>query len=450
MLFKTNPDETYSEVNDKWQGKMPHDMTEAEFEEYNRDIGVAIEKATEKKWQEKEDFSNKYKFIVGKPLLLSELNPELLETKWIWENYLAKGHITLLSALWKAGKSTLLRCMLSAIETGEEFCGQPVYPSKVLVISEEPESDWVDKREEFNLEDSKNIYVWARPIIVKPNIKQWVDFIEVIKNKCLELKIDLVVIDTLSTFWPIDNENDAAQVMKALVPLYVLTNEGTGVLLVHHFRKGGGDQGQASRGSGALPGFVTNYIDFSRDPNGLYYDRILESKGRFDGTLPKIIIRLTEDNKYQVMGQPWEVSKKARLGRIVEIFEASKDDLSVSDIFNLWIKTPGASSENISKKTVLRYIKELEEKGILSLVNSRLVGKRVTPFYALKGQYKQLETIAYPPYYRGGSVPSRTGDNPLDSLSPVNDEIVPPAEDKTTPIARGEIIVPSWEEPPEL
>ena len=47
------------------------------------------------------------------PLLLSELKIDYNDnTKWILEGYIAKGCITLFSAMYKSGKSTLIRFYL--------------------------------------------------------------------------------------------------------------------------------------------------------------------------------------------------------------------------------------------------------------------------------------------------------------------------------------------------
>ena len=39
------------------------------------------------------------------PVLFSDLKVEHEDIVWIWEGFLAKGQLTLLSAFWKAGKS---------------------------------------------------------------------------------------------------------------------------------------------------------------------------------------------------------------------------------------------------------------------------------------------------------------------------------------------------------
>src|SRR3990167_871874 len=247
--------------------------------------------------QKEEPPSQQYvdSILIGEPIPWSKFTESENTKEWIWENYIAKGNITLLSALWKAGKSTFLRNLFVAISEQREFAGHPTTRSKILVVSEEDSGEWYSQKADLEDEQIEHILVWSRPIRMKPNLKQWIELIEALTIKCLEEKVDAIVIDTITTFWPIDNENDSAQVIKALVPLYSFTENHIAVVLVHHFRKGGGDQAQASRGSGALPGFVDNIIEFTRKEDGLPTQRVLKTYGRFDAVIPMVVIDLTDD-----------------------------------------------------------------------------------------------------------------------------------------------------------
>src|SRR3990167_9891450 len=336
-----------------------------------------------KNWEERQN-SGGGSFLIGDPIPWSDIKENENQKEWLWENYIAKGHITLLSALWKAGKSTLLRCLFLAMAEEQEFAGQPTKKTKVLVLSEEDKGDWSDKREDVNDDLIRPILVWSRPIRIKPNLKQWTELIEEVTERCKEDNINLVVIDTLTTFWPIDNENDSAQVIKALVPLYSFTENHIAVVLVHHFRKGGGDQAQASRGSGALPGFVDNIIEFTRKEDGLPTQRVLKTYGRFDAVIPMVVIDLTDDG-YITLGEPWAVSKLARIHKIIEIFEGANKELSVKDIQNYWI----SSGTSIDLKSVRNYVKELVFNEILTIVSHRIIVKSKTTFYYLAEAHKE-------------------------------------------------------------
>lgn len=343
---------------------------------------------------------NAVDFLIGEPISWAKIKEEGNKKDWLWEGYVAKKHSTLLSALWKAGKTTFLRCLFLAMAHEEEFAGQPTKKSKILVISEEAEGEWVDSREEVeNLGDIKNVMVWSRPLRVKPNLKQWVDLIIKAKEYSIKEGVDLVVIDTLTTFWPIDNENDSAQVIKALVPLYFLTQDASvAVVLVHHFRKGGGEQAQASRGSGALPSFVDNIIEFTRSDSGFPNQRTLKTYGRFSNVIPEIVIEYTNEGKYISKGEPWQVSKSARLQKVLSIVKESPVPVNSKEI--LTTLTMGGISFTL--RSVQNYLNELLEKSLLTKARTDVVGNKKMVFYACTGWQEALGKVtdenATPPH----------------------------------------------------
>lgn len=331
--------------------------------------------------------------LLGDPIPWSQIREEDNKKEWLWENYIAKRNITLLSALWKAGKTTFLRCLFLAMRNEEEFAGQPTKKNKILVISEEAKGEWSDNRDDLNDNEIEHVLVWSRPIRGKPNLRQWHKLVEEVTKKCLEEDIDMIVIDTLTTFWPIDNENDSAQVIKALVPLYSFTENNIAVVLVHHFRKGGGDQAQASRGSGALPGFVDNIIEFTRSDSGFPNQRTLKTYGRFDGVIPEVVIELNDEGKYDTKGEPWKVSKTARLNKILQVMNDASMPLSTKEIMTVLAGTMG----QVQQRTVQRYIKELIEKGVVEESGKRTVADRSVPVYTQTGWIESMRDNPQPP-----------------------------------------------------
>src|SRR5207248_9083231 len=55
---------------------------------------------------------------------------------WLWHGYLAPGNLTLLTSLWKAGKTTLLSVLLSRLHSGGSFAGRSPAPGNAAVVSE--------------------------------------------------------------------------------------------------------------------------------------------------------------------------------------------------------------------------------------------------------------------------------------------------------------------------
>src|SRR2546428_1347308 len=78
---------------------------------------------------------------------LGETGPNSGEMNWLWRGFLAPGQLTLLTSLWKSGKTTLLSVLLSRMKDGGELLGLPVRPAKALVLSEENSALWNMRRQ---------------------------------------------------------------------------------------------------------------------------------------------------------------------------------------------------------------------------------------------------------------------------------------------------------------
>jgi RecA-family ATPase len=158
------------------------------------------------------------------------------EADWIVRGYLGRDVITLLSALWKAGKTTWLAHLLQALGRGE-FCGLECRPIHVLYITEESETLWASRRDGIGIGD--NVRFLIRPFKFRPAPGDWLKLREYLEVCLREADADLIIIDTLSGVWPVKDENDAAQVQEALMPLRTL-GQGRAILIVHHLGKAGG------------------------------------------------------------------------------------------------------------------------------------------------------------------------------------------------------------------
>jgi len=251
-------------------------------------------------------------------LWASELRRQAEERKWLWAGYISRGGITLLSALWKAGKTTLLSHLIRALDGREcTFLGQAVAPSRVLYVTEEHQELWAERRDDLDLTDNTGFV--CRPFRGKPSPEEWRAFVAKLIEAAVDNGFDLVVMDTISKLWPVKEENDAGQVEDALKPLWALSDHGIATLLIHHDRKSGGEQFTGARGSGGLPAFVETIMEFRRhsddtkDPK-----RVINGKGRYRETPDKLLIELTDagyvshgdpdsaDVRVKFSGQTWQ------------------------------------------------------------------------------------------------------------------------------------------------
>lgn len=133
-------------------------------------------------------------------------------------------------------------------------------PEAILIVSEEPEDLIRERCAEMGLTDPR--ILWRT---LDPQHNTWSDVLSDVYTATREFKQGLVVIDTLSRHWGVNDEDDAAQINKALLPLLVLArNSNWSWLVTHHNRKSGGAYGASVRGSNALVANVDILLELAR------------------------------------------------------------------------------------------------------------------------------------------------------------------------------------------
>lgn len=269
----------------------------------------------------------------GPPVPASQLGPgDAVE--WIWDGYIARGYRTLLTGIWKAGKSTLLGHLLKGIGRGGDV-GGAIKQGRALLIAEESSGLWAKRRDQIGLTDSCEFL--CLPFKGRPTFVEWRAFIKYVAGLVEDKKYDLVVFDTISILLPVVSENDAAEVNSALMPLHAITEAGAGLLLVHHPRKGDGTEGQASRGSGALPGWVDIILEFRRydAQNNEDCRRTLKAFSRFDETPNEAVIEL-RDGQYRLVGSKSDARQGDRLEVLREIIGNNSAGMTAEEVHEAW------------------------------------------------------------------------------------------------------------------
>jgi len=271
------------------------------------------------------------------PVVLSELTALDLGDSWRLHGYLAVGSITLLTALWKSGKTTLISRLLRSFGDGSDFIGREVKACSVLVVSEEPNQLWVERRDELNLGD--HVQVMPRPLKGKPTLPIWTAFILHLVECVKASGFNVVIFDTLSQFWPVVNENDASEVTAAMMPLRMLCDAGVAVLLIHHPRKSDGQEGTAARGSGALPGFVDILLELRRYEATKSDDRrrVLTGYSRYAATPQELVIELTPNGlTYTCLGDKKATRNAESVGTIVGLLPLQPPGATTDEILEGW------------------------------------------------------------------------------------------------------------------
>lgn len=262
---------------------------------------------------------------------LDELE-EPAEPEWVWPGYAACGSITVLSAAPKAGKSTLLRGLLRDLYRGGPLApaGEPMR-APTLIVSEETPGHWSRQASSLDL-PRELVHLCAQPFFTKPTLAQWEQAIARIVRSVEELRPRLVIFDTLSNLWPVRDENSAAEVNAALMPLRAISATGAAVILVHHDRKSGGSNGEGARGSSAIGGFPDALVQLKR-----YRDqpgdtrRRLSYVGRFEHAPAEVVIDLTEEG-YRTLGPSSAVESENLMDRIASVLPEEGEGLTVAEI----------------------------------------------------------------------------------------------------------------------
>jgi AAA domain-containing protein len=223
-----------------------------------------------------------------------QLDQEPADLSWLWDGLLAGANVTLLTSQWKSGKTTLLSILLARLKEGGRLADLAVRAAKAIVVSEEPRSLWRRRHQKLDL---GHVYFISLPFKGKPSLKEWRGLLDHIGDLHAKHGVDLLTIDTLSTFLPSHSEVSADLMMEAMLPLRSLTQRGLSTLLTHHPAKGEPLAGQAARGTGALASFTDINLEMSwyqKNELGDRRRRIL-SQSRFEETPRQLVIELNQD-----------------------------------------------------------------------------------------------------------------------------------------------------------
>lgn len=217
------------------------------------------------------------------------------EPPWCWHGYLAVGAVTLLAGKPKSGKSTIGFAIAQAIDADDgEFLGHPISGGPVVYVSEEGASTLVHKVAGNGLRIATRETAWPRP--------DWAKLIEIAEAEAERVGAVLVVIDTFA-FWAAlgpDGEKDAGAAQAAMAPLIALARH-VAVLLIAHTRKGGGEDGEAVRGSSAIAGAVDIVLEIERVAD-LPRQRKLLALSRYPQT-PGALVFQREAGDWSVIGE---------------------------------------------------------------------------------------------------------------------------------------------------
>jgi hypothetical protein len=309
---------------------------------------------------------------------LGDAKSTSLEMNWLWRGFLAPGQLSLLTSLWKSGKTTLLAVLLSRMKDGGELLGLPVRPCRALVLSEENPVLWGMRRQ--RLAFGEHVGLISQPFPGKPTDADWQ---ALIAHSAAILGAEggrLLVIDTVASLMPAGIETNADCMVRALAPLRRLATQGIAVWLMHHPHKGKSLAGQWARGTGSLPASVDIVLEMHAfrpdDPDDRR--RLLRAHSRHEETPRRMLIEWTPDGRdYRLLDESPDEDFDRGLSTIHLIPSACEDPQTASEILRHW----PPDSPPPSRATLHRSLARAVERRLLSCESTN---RRNAPYrYAL-------------------------------------------------------------------
>ena len=255
--------------------------------------------------------------------------------EWI-APFVAAGAIT--DAIGKvkvAGKTTFFTHLAAAVVRGKEFLGVKTTRTPVVYLTEQAHASFFQALNRAGLVGHPDfVFLSWTEVMGKP----WPDVADAAVRECKKRGAKLLVVDTIAPFAGLSGatENDSGHALEAMKPLQIATAAGIGVVIIQHERKGGGELGEAGRGSTAFAGAADILLSISRrkgaNQNNL---REIHSISRF-GEEPPMLVELT-DNGYVSHGNVRPIATERASALILEAIPALKKD--VSFFFNDWINS---------------------------------------------------------------------------------------------------------------
>jgi len=227
---------------------------------------------------------------------LQALRGEEPGVSWVVHGYLARGHVTLLSAAPKVGKTTLAFELAEAISKGKEsVIGCAVAPGVVFHVDlEMGETLTVTWAQRYGLNACDCFLTWSGTRAQIPGD------VHGIRAEVQRKDVSVLVVDSFAkwTLGHVESEADNLQLIAQVQQLKrIAVEHNVAVLIIHHLRKAPGSFTEVIRGGGGIFAEVDIAInmhavakDFLSDPR-----RKLEALGRFmEVTLPARILTRKE------------------------------------------------------------------------------------------------------------------------------------------------------------
>jgi hypothetical protein len=271
--------------------------------------------------------------------------------EWLVQGYIAEGGITVLSAKVKMGKTTLATRLVQAILSNKPFLGVRTKRTPIVYLTEQPRVSFKVALRQANLMDERDLRIlYFNKTIGIP----WATVAAGAAEECKRLNAKFLIVDTLAQFAGLigDSENDSGAVLEAVRPMQEIAGTGVAVLILYHDRKSGGEVGEATRGSSALPGAADVVLSLRRlDGNSRKSLRVIQSLSRFSETPEELVIELT-DQGYIALGEKADVAlQQARQAILATVPTSEAEAMTLEEITEA-AKTARSTSQRALEELV--------------------------------------------------------------------------------------------------
>jgi AAA domain-containing protein len=294
---------------------------------------------------------------------------------WLWDGVVESGTLTLLSAWAKTGKSELTYGLAVAVSQGRLFLARKVKQGPVVILAVEEHQRTVRRRLiRYGKRPTDPILVHVGRI-GPPSTE-----VRALRKAIEGIEPVLLVVDTLTRAWDLDDENSSREVKKELQPWIDLAH-GTGVAVVlnHHDNKAGGEHGRQARGSGDIVAAVDQALFLSRvkGDDGDSPRRILRAIGRYEEPVEAMLLDYDPQAGYRFVGS----AKGIEMRKADEPYEALLEKFP--DGAELTEKQM-EEELGLSRKELRRVIPKAVDAGVLTEGEPVKSGKRPARTWRLR------------------------------------------------------------------
>ena len=292
--------------------------------------------------------------------------------RWIWDGYLGQGKITILTSLWKAGKTTLLAELFRSMRSGEPLFGRAVKPAKVIVFTEEDMVQWTNRHKLRPFAESVH---FARCLPGQRfTMNDWHDFLKPLEDH----PPDLLVVDPLIQFAPPHCEVDSQRAIDFLSQFRFFAGTiGFAVLLLHHPGKSLARETGGPRGVGVLASTADILLEYRRYSK-LKRDefrRTLAARSRFAETQSTVSVEWNPaSGRYAVLEASETQSLWDGIAALRTILRAHPDGLTRPQLLDHWPDDAGRPS----RTTAYHWLNAALREGTVETLGNGKRGQPVT------------------------------------------------------------------------